>query len=61
MFREYSIADYITLLNAWCGTSAMLFCLNYLGNDRKLPYIDMAFMCFPVALVADIMDGKVAR
>ncbi|ETO36566.1 CDP-diacylglycerol/serine O-phosphatidyltransferase [Reticulomyxa filosa] len=90
LFREFSIADWVTLLNAFCGVSAILFCLNYLGtsvfvvltfffvqlsltnprqkkicrsigNDHKLPYLDMSFFMFPIALIADIMDGQIAR
>ncbi|ETO29236.1 CDP-diacylglycerol--serine O-phosphatidyltransferase [Reticulomyxa filosa] len=56
LFREFSIADWITLLNAFCGVSAILF-----WNDNKLPYLDMSFFMFPIALIADIMDGQVAR
>ena len=59
--KELSLADWITLLNAFFGISSILFCLNYLGNDRKLPYLFMSFSCFPFALIADIMDGRVAR
>ena len=61
IFKELSLADWITLFNAFCGISSILFCLNYLGNDRKLPYLFMSFCCFPLSLIADIMDGRVAR
>lgn len=61
LFSKFSLADFVTLINAFAGTISILFCLNYLGNDRKLPYITMSFWCFPISFIADFLDGIIAR
>lgn len=60
-FRSLTLADFITLGNAACGTCSIFFCLNFLENKTYQPYINGAFILLPLALVFDICDGTVAR
>ena len=60
MIREFHLADWITLCNAFCGVGALFSCMTYLqtGDVRHL-----AFACglIPLALLFDVLDGRVAR
>jgi CDP-diacylglycerol--serine O-phosphatidyltransferase len=60
MIREFHLADWITLANAGCGTSAMFAVMTYL---KTLDVTDIYFACVLVAaaLVFDVLDGRVAR
>lgn len=60
MIREFHLADWITLANAACGTSAMFAIMTFLQTaDARHVY----FACGLVlaALVFDVLDGRVAR
>jgi CDP-diacylglycerol--serine O-phosphatidyltransferase len=61
LFRSFVLADWITTLNCVCGVASILFCLNYLANGQEDKYLLYAFACLPIALLADIFDGYVAR
>jgi CDP-diacylglycerol--serine O-phosphatidyltransferase len=61
LLRSFTMADFVTLGNAACGTSSIFFCLNYLENRLYEPYIIASFVLLPLALLFDIMDGHVAR
>jgi len=60
MLRSYTAADVLTIGNASCGTVSLFLCLDYVatGSNR---YIAVAFLLLPLALVFDILDGRVAR
>jgi len=60
MIRQFHLADWLTLGNAFCGTGAIFAAMRYLqeGGQRDL-LIGMALV--PLAFVLDAMDGKVAR
>lgn len=60
LIREFSLADLITLANGACGTGAILLCIAYV-EDRDATLMWIALALFPVALIADVMDGNVAR
>ena len=60
MLRTFVLADFITLGNAACGMAAILCCLGYV-EAREARYLWAALALFPFALVADILDGMVAR
>ncbi|MEZ4437978.1 MAG: CDP-alcohol phosphatidyltransferase family protein [Polyangiaceae bacterium] len=60
MFRTFVLADFITLGNAAAGMGAILCCLAYVAH-RTPSYLWTAFGLFPVALLADVLDGFVAR
>lgn len=65
MLREFHLADWFTLANAFCGTGAIFAAMRFLqesapteGNIRDL-LIGMALI--PLAFVFDALDGRIAR
>ena len=60
MLREFHLADWFTLANAFCGTSAVFAAMRFLqeGGTRDL-LVGMALI--PLAFVFDALDGRVAR
>ena len=60
MIREFHLADWLTLGNAFCGTGAVFAAMRYLqeGGIQDL-LIGMALV--PLAFVLDALDGNVAR
>jgi len=60
MLREFQLADWFTLANAFCGTSAVFAAMRFLqdGNVRDL-LIGMSLI--PLAFVFDALDGRIAR
>lgn len=76
MIRSLVLADFITLLNAACGTAAIFACLNHMDVAGRAcagaglahradcvdsPWLWAAFLLLPLAFVADAADGAVAR
>ncbi|WP_374356727.1 CDP-diacylglycerol--serine O-phosphatidyltransferase [Chitinimonas sp.] len=60
MIREFHLADWFTLGNAFCGVGALFAVMTYLQvND----VIHLYFACglIPVALLFDVLDGRIAR
>ncbi len=60
MLRTFVPADLITMINAASGMGAILACLRY-AHDREPSFAILAFVLLPIALVADVLDGAVAR
>lgn len=60
MIREFHLADWITLANAGCGTSAMFAVMSYLQTD-DVRHVYLACGLLVAALVFDVMDGRIAR
>ncbi len=60
MLREFQLADWFTLGNAFCGTSAVFAAMRFLheGDVRDL-MIGMALI--PLAFIFDALDGRIAR
>lgn len=60
MLRDFHLADWFTLGNAFCGIGAVFAAMRYLqdGNARDL-LLGMALI--PLAFVFDALDGRVAR
>jgi CDP-diacylglycerol--serine O-phosphatidyltransferase len=60
MLREFQLADWFTLGNAFCGTGAVFAAMRYLheGDVRDL-MIGMALI--PLAFIFDALDGRIAR
>lgn len=60
MIRDFHLADWLTLGNAFCGTGAVFAAMRFLqdGSVRDL-LIGMALI--PLAFVLDALDGRVAR
>jgi CDP-diacylglycerol--serine O-phosphatidyltransferase len=60
MLREFKLADFLTLGNGFSGAGAILCLFKYVvTNDRTFLWI--AFALFPIALVCDVLDGRIAR
>ncbi|MBB3226507.1 CDP-diacylglycerol--serine O-phosphatidyltransferase [Luteibacter sp. Sphag1AF] len=60
MIREFHLADWFTLGNAAAGVSALFSMMSYLQYG-EVWHIYLACSLVVVALVFDILDGRVAR
>ena len=60
MFREFHVADLFTLLNGFLGAGAMLAFMRFL-LDRESGYFWLGTAFLPLALVMDVLDGRIAR
>src|SRR5258706_16388223 len=60
LIREFHLADWLTLGNAVCGVGAMFAVMTYL-QTREVRHIYFACSLIPLALVFDVLDGRVAR
>ena len=60
MLREFHVADWFTLANAICGAGAVLAAMASLAHDEGRQ-LALAMALVPVALVFDVLDGRVAR
>ena len=60
MIREFHLADWFTLANAFCGVGALFSVMSYL-QSRDVLHIYFACALIPVALVFDVLDGRIAR
>ena len=60
MIREFHLADWFTLGNAFAGVGALFSVMTFLqtGQTRHLLY---ACALIPLALVFDVLDGRIAR
>lgn len=60
MLRDFHLADWFTLANAFCGTGAIFAAMRFLqeGIVRDL-LVGMTLI--PAAFVLDALDGRVAR
>jgi len=60
MIRTFHLADLFTLGNAFCGVSAIFEAMKCLStHDTRHLYL--AAVLIPVALVFDVLDGRIAR
>ena len=61
MIREFHLADWFTLANAFCGIGA-LFCRDDVPADRRrAAHLRSRCGLIPAALVFDVLDGRIAR
>jgi len=60
MIREFHLADWFTLANAVCGVGALFSTMTYLQTQQVF-HIYLACALVPVALVFDVLDGRIAR
>jgi CDP-diacylglycerol--serine O-phosphatidyltransferase len=60
MIREFHLADWFTLANAFCGVGALFSVMSFLQTD-DVRHIYFACWLIPAALVFDVLDGRVAR
>ncbi|MDX1376540.1 MAG: CDP-diacylglycerol--serine O-phosphatidyltransferase [Burkholderiales bacterium] len=61
MIRSFHLADWITIGNAFCGTGALFAAMSYLQAPAERWQLLAACALVPLALVLDVLDGKVAR
>ncbi len=60
MIRSFHLADLFTIANGFCGVAAIFEAMKYLGaGDKRHAYAAAALI--PLALVFDVMDGRIAR
>jgi CDP-diacylglycerol--serine O-phosphatidyltransferase len=60
MIREFHLADWFTLGNAFCGVGALFSAMTYLKTGL-VQHLYLACGLIPFALVFDILDGRIAR
>jgi CDP-diacylglycerol--serine O-phosphatidyltransferase len=60
MIREFHLADWFTLANAFCGVGALFAVMSFLQTG-DIRHIHFACGLIPAALVFDVLDGRVAR
>jgi CDP-diacylglycerol--serine O-phosphatidyltransferase len=60
MIREFHLADWFTLGNAVCGVGALFSVMSFL-QTRAVLHLYFACALIPVALVFDVLDGRIAR
>ena len=60
MIRGFHLADWFTIANAACGMGAVLALMGYLAG-RNPGGLFHAAILIPLALVFDVLDGRVAR
>jgi len=60
MIREFHLADWFTLGNAFCGVGAIFAVMSYLQTS-DIRHVYFACALIPAALVFDVLDGRIAR
>lgn len=60
MIREFHLADLFTIMNGFLGAGALLAYMRFL-IDRRSGYFWLGTALLPVALVMDVLDGRIAR
>lgn len=60
MIREFHLADWFTLSNAFCGVGSLFSVMTYLQTSDVL-HLYFAFGLLPLALIFDVLDGRIAR
>jgi len=60
MIRGFHLADFLTLANAACGVLALFAVLSYV-ETRAPRRLLAASALIPLALIFDVLDGRVAR
>jgi len=60
MIREFHLADWFTLANAFCGVGALFAVMTFLQTG-DVRHIYFACGLIPAALVFDVLDGRIAR
>jgi CDP-diacylglycerol---serine O-phosphatidyltransferase len=60
MIRTFHLADLFTIANAFCGMLAIFEAMTFLST-RAAWRLYLAAVLVPVALIFDVLDGKIAR
>ena len=61
MIRNFHLADWITVANACCGIGALFAAMSFLQTPTERWHVLLACGLIVLALVFDLLDGKVAR
>lgn len=59
-YRNFNLADVITLCNGACGALSIFSNLRYLISHDQY-YLKLAMWCIPLGFTFDVFDGRVAR
>ena len=60
MLRDFHLADWFTLANAFCGTGAIFAAMRFL-QDGDVGDLLLGMALIPLAFVFDALDGRIAR
>ena len=60
MIRDFHLADFFTLANAASGMASLFAALAYVATQQRSEFLWAAAL-LPVALVFDVLDGRIAR
>jgi len=60
MLRDFQLADWFTLGNAFCGTGAVFAAMRYL-QDEDVRFLLAGMALIPLAFIFDALDGRIAR
>ncbi|HEY8459982.1 MAG TPA: CDP-diacylglycerol--serine O-phosphatidyltransferase [Blastocatellia bacterium] len=60
MIRSFHLADLFTLANGFCGVAAVFEAMKFLRDGNKA-HAFAATLLIPLALVFDVLDGRIAR
>jgi CDP-diacylglycerol--serine O-phosphatidyltransferase len=60
MIRSFHLADLFTIANGFCGVGAIFEAMKFLSTHDPR-HIYLAASLVPVALVFDVLDGRIAR
>ncbi len=60
MIRDFHLADWFTLANAFCGTGAVFAAMRFL-QDGNVRHLLVGMSLIPLAFIFDALDGRVAR
>lgn len=60
MIREFHLADWFTLGNAFCGVGSLFAVMTYL-QTAAVQHLYFACGLIPFALLFDVLDGRIAR
>lgn len=60
MIRDFHLADLFTISNGFCGVWAIFEAMKYIRTG-DLGHVYKAALLVPLALVFDVLDGRIAR
>jgi CDP-diacylglycerol--serine O-phosphatidyltransferase len=60
MIRTFHLADLFTIANGFCGMLAIFEAMTFLST-RAAWHLYLGGVLIPVALIFDVLDGKIAR
>ena len=60
MIRSFHLADLFTIANGFCGVMAVFQAMAYLATRARWR-MDAAALLIPLALLFDVLDGRIAR